>query len=191
MIKKIVLGGLLGGVAMFVWGAVSWTVLTWHDDSMQRFSNEQVVARDLDWYAPSSGIYILPNPNKFADELNEEQQQAATQDALARMKAGPFIFVSINKAGADAEDPRQFIYALLVNIAVAAVISWMILVMDFPGYLQRLTMIVGIGFVVAVMASFPHWNWWKFSDIFAITSFLDMWATFAVAAVMIALVSKR
>ena len=191
MTMKIIMGGLLGGIAMFIWGAVSWTVLTWHDDSMEKFSNERVVARDINRYAPNSGVYILPNPHKFDDGLNEEQKQAAMRDATERMKAGPFIFVSIHKGGADSEDPQQFIYALLVNIALAGFITWMLLVMDFPGYLQRFAMVVGIGFVAAVMASFPHWNWWKFSDIFAITSFLEIWATFAIAAVMIALVSKR
>lgn len=190
MLQKIVLGALLGGIAMFVWGAVSWTVLTWHDDSMEKFSDEEVVAGNLGRYAAESGVYILPNPHKKIEGYTDEQQQQEMDDAMQRMKSGPFVFVSINKDGADPEDPMQYAYALSVNVLLAGVITWMLLVMDFPGYAQRFVTVVGIGFVAAVMSSFPHWNWWKFSDIFAITSFLDVWAMFVIAAIFIAWAGK-
>jgi hypothetical protein len=43
--RSIVLGAVLGGVTVFVWSAVSWMLLPWHESSMKSFADEAAVAQ--------------------------------------------------------------------------------------------------------------------------------------------------
>lgn len=188
--KNVLLGGVLGGIIMFVWGAVSWTVFSWHNDNIQRFTDEISVTKHIQAHAPDSGVYIMPNPHKFADGFSAEQKQLLMQDATQRMKKGPFIFMSISKQGADPEDPTMFIYAMLINVLIAGLITWLLLLIDFESYAKRYMVVLCIGFIVAVMATFPQWNWWKFSTMYSLTNFVSLWATFAFAGLVIAWAGK-
>ena len=62
MMKALIKGGLLGGLAMFIWGTISWTVLPWRRTSFRTFTDENAVAQVLVANAPRRGVYVLPNP---------------------------------------------------------------------------------------------------------------------------------
>ena len=36
MLKQIIIGGIVGGITLFAWGFISWTVLTWHFDTIKQ-----------------------------------------------------------------------------------------------------------------------------------------------------------
>lgn len=61
MIKKLVLGAVVGGIIVFAWGAVSWMALPWHEATLQRFSNEAQIAVAVRSGAHRDGVYFLPN----------------------------------------------------------------------------------------------------------------------------------
>jgi hypothetical protein len=39
MIRSLILGGILGGLAAFVWTTFSWEVVGWHGKTMVTFQN--------------------------------------------------------------------------------------------------------------------------------------------------------
>src|SRR6267143_1570921 len=60
IMKSLLLGTILGGLAAFTWSTISWTVLPWHQKPMLHFQNEDEVSAVVASHAPQSGIYILP-----------------------------------------------------------------------------------------------------------------------------------
>ena len=45
MFRPLVMGAVLGGIVVFLWSMVSWTVLPWHSADLMRFTNEDVSAQ--------------------------------------------------------------------------------------------------------------------------------------------------
>jgi len=68
MVKKLLLGTVLGGLIVFAWGAISWMVLPWHAATLQAFTNEAAVSKVIQANAPQPGVYFLPNPHRQAIE---------------------------------------------------------------------------------------------------------------------------
>lgn len=185
MIKSVLIGGLFGGLAMFVWGAVSWMVLPWHDATIEKFSNEYIVARDVTRFAPESGIYILPNTHKFPDGMSEADREKAMDSGMKKMKQGPFLFVSVSLDGADPEDPKAFIISILINVAAACLIAWLILQSKFTSYADRMKFVAVAGVLIAILATLPMWNWWKFPAAYTLVNFVDIVITVVIAGLVI------
>ena len=40
MFKSLFLGAALGGITLFLWGAVSWIMMPWHMHAMHEFEDE-------------------------------------------------------------------------------------------------------------------------------------------------------
>src|SRR5688500_15766219 len=89
MAKKLLLGAIIGGVILFLWGAVSHMLLPFATMGLQRFTNEEAIKQTVVANAPRSGVYFLP----FMQEegLSEEQQNAAFEKAMQ----GPVIFLAV------------------------------------------------------------------------------------------------
>ncbi len=186
MIARVLQAGALGGLIMFAWSAVSWMVLPWHEASLEKFSNEPVVARDLTWYAKSEGIYILPNTYKYLDELSAAEKAEAMTQGMQRLKQGPFIFVSVSRAGIDPEDPAPYINGILINIIVASLISYLVLRAGLPGFAARWSMVAVIGVIIAIMSTLPMWNWWHFPLLYTLVNFADMVVATIIGGLVIA-----
>ena len=55
MMRRLVLGTILGGLVAFVWSSVSWEILGWHEKTMVTFQNEDDVSAFWNCPATSSG----------------------------------------------------------------------------------------------------------------------------------------
>lgn len=59
MNKSLILGGLLGGLPLFVWGSISWMVLPWHLMTLEKFKDEATVAQALSTNAGAVSVTDL------------------------------------------------------------------------------------------------------------------------------------
>ena len=61
MMQKIIKCGLLGGIVLFIWGLVSWTIVPWQKHQIKTFANESCIASDIQSVASGNGVYVMPN----------------------------------------------------------------------------------------------------------------------------------
>ena len=66
--KKSILAGLAGGIILFVWGVIAWTVLPLHDYSMKNIANEDAVIETLRANLPEHAVYLYPGMPTRGDE---------------------------------------------------------------------------------------------------------------------------
>src|ERR1700676_5328109 len=102
MIRSLVLGTILGGLAAFLWSSVSWEVIGWHEKTMSTFQNEDEVSAVIASHTTQSGAFLLPagpsqqgmNPvqKKAAQLVLMEKMQIRTGD-VCRHPAERFRFV--------------------------------------------------------------------------------------------------
>jgi len=61
MSKQMILGTVLGGIVLFVWGAIAWMFIPWPGQPLRAFKNEDAVTQAIVANATQSGNYLLPN----------------------------------------------------------------------------------------------------------------------------------
>ncbi|MEE9422179.1 MAG: hypothetical protein V3V50_03380 [Gammaproteobacteria bacterium] len=191
MIMKFLLGSILGGIVLFAWGAISWMVLPWHEQTLEKFSDEPAVAQIIAEQATRDGVYILPNPHKHSAIMNEEQKKAAETDAMERMKQGPFVFLAVTKSGSDPQDQEPYIRSLITQMVIAGLITCLVLAVKLSSYSGKVLFITALGLLGGLMVYVPLWNWWKFSNSFTLVGVADLVISAFLAGLVIAAVTRN
>jgi hypothetical protein len=172
MKKSLLLGGILGGLVVFVWGVISYLILPWHTAVLNKFTDEAAVTQALGAHAATSGMYILPNPHKHDPALTNAQRQTAEEDGMKRMMSGPFMFASVSLPGA--RDMGQAMgLNVLGNILSAVLVTWLLLQGSIRSYWSRVGFVVVVAFTTCTIAYVPYWIWWTFSTSFTLVEFAD------------------
>ncbi len=162
MTGKIIKGGLLGGLVMFMWTAVSWTKLPWHMQTLSTLTDEAAVLRAVKRAAPQTGLYVVPNANPWNPAATPAEHKAVAERAVAAIKEGPSGLFMIRTEGFDPMDPRMMIRGYLNQAAVAALFAWILLAAGVAGYAKRVSIVFVAGAAGALMSHLPLWNWWGF-----------------------------
>lgn len=170
MFNRVLAGGLLGGVVVFVWGALSWMLLPWHYMTLQRFSDESAVARVVAANTAHSGVYVLPNPRR------EPARQVQGADAAAAPPAAsmPLMFASVRLVGDIPNMGQAMAGSLAIQILGGLLAAWLLSMTRGLSYPRRVLFVTLAGVFAAVVGSLPYWNWWGFSAAYTLVSVADI-----------------
>jgi hypothetical protein len=197
---KTILAAILGGIVVFVWNAVSWMALDWHEPTIRRFNAPEQMTQALVEQAPSSGIYVLnypqatqaPPPAATADgetaSPSAEATDAGAASAAAAPAAGaPFAFVAFTRDGVDADQmARQFAYSLAANILAALLIVFLIRATNDLSFFERFVFMFTVAVVIAVAGRLPNWIWWHYPRDFMVVDIADVLIGWSLAALIMA-----
>jgi hypothetical protein len=184
--RYLIQGGVLGGIVLFIWSAISWMALPFHDQHLKGFTNETLVESALmaSLEKEAGGVYILPNPMSPA-HLTAEANQRAQQ----KMQSGPFALVVMNPKGGGSM-PQNMALALVIQILGAALVTGLLLKTGGMKYWGRVGFVVLFGIAAGVVCWLPQWNWWGFSAGFVLTELMDLLVGWFLAGLVIAKVTK-
>lgn len=185
MAKKLLLGGILGGIAVFIWGAISWMALPWHMTTLHKFKDEAAVVQVLKANAPKSGVYLLPNVHQHEPGTPPEQRKAAEEEGKKRLQEGPLAF-TVFRAGGMEGMGAALIGSLVLNILSAVLITWLLLKSAIAGYANRVIFVVVVALIAALMVHLSYWNWWSFTTDYTLVSVADLLIGWALAGLAIA-----
>ncbi len=118
MNQKTILGAVLAGIVVFLWGMVSHMLLGLSESSVQAFNDEAAVEQALLSNISGSGIYTVPGMKPGADAASEAA-------AMEKMKTGPFVFVSVRREGMPSL-AGPMIKQLLIEIAAGLLLAWLL-----------------------------------------------------------------
>ncbi|MCB9834257.1 MAG: hypothetical protein H6807_17470 [Planctomycetes bacterium] len=156
--KKIVLGGLLGGLVMFFWGFVVHAVLNVGVDEIQKLGPEREAAAmaALRENLGDSGLYYLP----WID-MRDEHDDAELEAYGKRHESGPVAFIVYTRDGAPVMPPSMLIEEFLSNLLAALIVACMAGMMA-GGYLKRAFAVAGFGAVGWLSISASNTIWFRF-----------------------------
>lgn len=123
--RRVILGGIVGGVLIFVWGAVAHTETPLGTMGLSTLppDKEPAVSAALKAAVPKSGVYFLPGMD-LSGKASEAEQKAW----LDKLAAGPHGLLVVDPAGGEAMSPRQLgvefatdvLAALMASVLLAA-----------------------------------------------------------------------
>jgi hypothetical protein len=168
----LLIGAVLGGVVAFIWGAISWMVLGWHQATFRRFQNEDRVAEVLQENAPASGIYGYPEGPEHGASVTPEERQAAETATWEKMKKGPLVLAVIQNRGFGSF-PKYLAGALAINMIASLLFTWLLLQTSGLSYAERVAVVAVAALAGAVICRLPDWNWHGFPTNYTAVSVAD------------------
>ena len=182
---RFVLAAIVGGVVIFIWGAISHMVLL-KGAGFSHLENDEVVAAELAHSIPHDGLCFLPSADFSRSATNAEN--AALE---ARARKGPTGMVLFHRSGSELVTGRKLLIQFFSEL-LAAAIGVLVLSRTVAAYWLRVLMMGLIGTFGVLSISTIYWNWYGFPDAFFVAQLLDKAAGWLLAgAVMAAIVPRH
>ncbi|MBI4398516.1 MAG: hypothetical protein HY586_05270 [Candidatus Omnitrophica bacterium] len=190
MFKKLVIGGVLGGIIVFAWGAISWMVLPFHVAQMKQFTDEAAVQTTvmLNVDAQIAGIYTFPSCPKHKTASPQAQQELGKQ-ACAQMEHGPMGYIVVNPKGIGSL-VLLFVKAFLMQLAGALLAVWLLLQAKLKTYSGRYLFLVVFSVAVAILGYLPAWNWSGYPCLATLLHMADVVIGYILAGLVLAKVTE-
>ena len=182
---RIVMAGVLGGLTLFIWGAVSHMASPLGEAGLQSLPDEESVTAVLRQSVPEAGMYFFPGMDMKA-KMTPEQEKAWTE----RYRTGPAGLLVYRPVGGEPYSPRLFVVEALSNI-LAATLAAFLLSMAAPGFRQRLLFGAALGAVGWMSVSVSYWNWYGFPTSFTLAEGVEEIIGWALAAAAMGAVLDR
>jgi hypothetical protein len=159
----------MGGIVMFLWGAVAHMALGLGNVGMhQPVAEDTVLAALHPGLGEQPGVYILPSmdPAKFGDK-------AVTDAYAAKSKASPYAWVVYLPQGENLMDmsgqlPRQWASDTLSALALAFVMG-----LAAFSFATRVSIALAAAVFAWLSTMVPYWNWYRFPLNFTLAALIE------------------
>ena len=157
--KKLIIGAIVGGIIIFVWQSLSFTVLDLHAKAFQYTPKQQEIISYLGSQFAEEGQYLLPRP---ANEGSSEEMEAHMKASEGK----PWAMISYHKA-MNMNMGLNMIRGLLVDIIAAGLLCWILLKMNLPSFGTVLISSILVGLIVFMNGIYTQHIWYETFDIMA------------------------
>ncbi len=150
--KRILLAGLLAGIAMYVWSSVAHVALPLGAVGISQIPNEAAVTGAMSGNITQSGLYFFPfmAPGTSMAEQTE------------KVKTSPSGLLIYRPAGAPAMTPGMLLIELLTEIVVSILAVWLLAQTRISTYRGRVVFVAAVGLTTCIMTNVQYWNWYSF-----------------------------
>lgn len=166
---RVLVAALMGGIVMFIWGAVAHMALGLGDVGMrQPVAEDTVLASLRPGLGEQAGVFVLPSvdPAKMHDKT--------VMDAYStKAKASPYALVVYMPQGDDLSDmsgtlPRQWASDTLSALALAFVMG-----LAAFSFMTRLSIALAAAVFAWLSTLVPYWNWYRFPTNFTLAALIE------------------
>jgi hypothetical protein len=188
--KQLALGGLLGGLTLFVWSFLAHMppVGTMGYGSVSAEKEAPVLAA-LAAAMDRRAIYVLPRVDMHATP-------EAQRDWTARYQAGPSAVVLVDphpgrRAVAGSVFVGQIIAELLTAILSATLGAAIALGLSSPlNYWPRVLLLAAIGVIATIDVDASYWSWYGIPTAFLVAQFVDHLGGWLLAGLVLARICR-
>ncbi len=191
MAKRVVLAGVLGAIAMFIWSFVAHMVLPLGYTGFREIPNEAAVLSAMQTsMGRTPGLYLFPGLGAGPNPT-PAQRNAAMKDYEPKLAANPSGLLVYHPPGAKGitggklglEFLTEFVEALLAVILLAQT--------RIGSYAGKVGFITLVGIVAAVTSNIPYWNWYGFPGNYTTAYMSTQVIAYLVAGLVAAAVVKN
>jgi hypothetical protein len=165
--RFIVVGAVTSALALWVWQALSHTLIPWHDATMREFTDAAAVTEVIAANAPERGVYIA--------------------------ESGIFAAVQIDPA---VPDRTQLVGVMLGRQAGINLIVTLLLAFVVAGAARRTPMQVAlrlgiVGLAAGIVTHVSQWNWQGLGPAYAIVNAIDLAIGWGIVGLVLGALAAR
>ena len=166
--KKLWIAAIVGGIIIFIWQTLSWTVLNLHHASQEYTPKQDTIMSFLNQQFTEDGSYLLPSypPNTPYSEMEK------TMDSR---KGKPWMQIQYHKE-LNVNMGMNITRGLATDIVIVALLCWILMKMTNAGFGRIFMACLFTGFIVFLNSPYTIHIWYQKSDINAhLTDALVSW----------------
>ncbi|MBZ5571107.1 MAG: hypothetical protein LAO09_04415 [Acidobacteriia bacterium] len=191
MAKRVLLAGVLGGIAMFLWSSVAHMVLPLGMTGVQEIPNEQGVLSAMQTQlGGATGFYFFPGMGVGANPTHE-QQRAAMQQYDQKLASNPSGVLIYHPPGEKSITPRKLGMEFLTEFLEALFLAFLLAQTSLTSFMSRLGFVVVAALMAAITTNIPYWNWYGFPSNYTAAYMTIEFVGYVVAGLVAAAVLKR
>lgn len=171
---RILLAGLAGGIAMYVWLSAAHLSPLGQVGVHALPNGDTMIAQVSEAAGGKAGLYIFP------DNMSKKPSAAR----------GPFGVLSFTPNAPTGLSPMQLVFEFLSELAEAILAAWLLAQAGLAAYGARVAFVTGIGVVAAILAEAPYWNWYSFPLDYSLANAVMQVVGFLVAGLAMAAILK-
>lgn len=163
MTKRILLGALVGGIVVFIVGALLHTVLGLAAVGVKVIPQEDAVLSAMRSAIHEPGFYIFPAPN-MTPGRNKEQMQTDNAAYAGKYQQGPSGIMVYTPSNAPLSYGKLLGGEFIIDL-VSAFFLACILAMGAGGkssYWKRVFAVTLAGLFAGLFLGLEYWNWYNF-----------------------------
>src|SRR4030095_11903681 len=164
---RLIIAAVLGGVIMFVWGAVAHMFLGIGEAELLPMPNETAMATAMKANITDAGLYFMPGMDMKKKMTDEEK--AAIE---AKYKEGPIAILVYRPTGDEMMSAKQLGVELASNIAAALVVG-MILTFAAVSWGRGVIISTLVGLAAWLSINVSYWNWYGFPTNFVTAELIE------------------
>lgn len=167
---RLVIAAIIGGIVMFIWGAVAHMALPIGEMGMKTAVEQDAALSALKASAAEGeGVYMLPGfaPEKMSDSAFVEAFQK-------QYASSPYALVIYQPGGNPAISNMvpNLVKQFVTDTLAAFVLAW-VLALGVFGFGKRVMIAGALALFAWIAISLPYWNWYLFPSAFTIATLLE------------------
>ena len=162
MTKRVLLAGLLGGIAMFAWTSLAHMVLPLGDAGVKEIPNEKGVLIAMNAsLGETSGFYFFPGTG-LGPGATMQQKRAAMDQYGQKLAVNPSGILIYHPAGAKPMTPGQLGTEFLTELIEALLAVILLSQTRLTRFASRVGFVLGAGILATIATNVSYWNWYGF-----------------------------
>jgi hypothetical protein len=167
--KKLAIASLVGGIIIFIWQTLSWTVLNLHHASQEYTADQDAIMSFMNSKFSEDGSYLLPSYPKGTsyDEMQKTMPQRAGK---------PWMQIEYHKA-LNVNMGKNIFMGLINDIIIVGLLCWVLMKIPSPAAGTIFIGCLFVGLIVFLNSPLTVHIWYPKADIGAhFTDAVVSWA---------------
>jgi hypothetical protein len=164
MTTRIILAGVLGGIAMFIWSFIGHDLLPLGQAGIREIPNEAAFLDAAKSNLSDDGLYMFPGLGLGPDATRQQKSEAMKQ-AMEKATSGPSGMIMYHPT-------REFVFGKLLAVEFGTEVLESILVVfllaqtSIGSFGGRVGFVFVAGILAAVATNISYWNWYGFPGVY-------------------------
>jgi hypothetical protein len=186
MTKKILLGGLVGGIVVFLVSGFFHMATSLGEYGIKKLPNEDATLSMMRTSIPDSGLYLFP-----AADMSQGRSAANQAAYMEKYKAGPVGIMAYSNPGGDLSFGKLLFNQFLLGLVAALFLAWILgVTASSTTYTSRVTIVFIASLFAACVYALPYWNWYRFPTSYTVAYIATWSVSWLIAGLAMAAIVK-
>ncbi|MEP7013903.1 MAG: hypothetical protein ABI925_00530 [Verrucomicrobiota bacterium] len=164
--KRIILAGVFGGIAMFIWTSIAHMALPLGEAGCREIPNEQAVTAAMQSsIADKTGLYLFPGFG-LGENPSREAKNEAMKHMDEKMAANPSGLLMYHPAGRVMSMGKLLTVEFLTELLEAILVVSLLAQTRIASFGGRVGFVFVAGILAAIATNISYWNWYGFPTVY-------------------------
>ena len=188
---RILVAGIAGGIAMFVWTSIAHMALPLGEAGINEVPNESALLSAMQSsIGDNAGLYIFPGLGVGKNATREAKNEAMKQ-MQQRIAANPSGLLMYHPPGRQFAFGKSLVIEFSTEVLQAILVIWLLAHTHIGSFAGRVGFVLIAGILAAITTNISYWNWYGFPGVYTVSYILIEIVGFFLVGIVAALLLRK